>query len=184
MGLLDNWFCANKLSLNLSKTVLMQYWLGRKRIKVSIAGFEIPSVECILDNTLSWSQHVLALTSKLHANMHLLFMCKNLLPHGCLRSIYFSHFHSHISYGLLTWGSSISEHNLNNILKVQRNCIRLMVGKVGQESVDNEFNLLKILKITDMIKIKFSKFGLKIMKNAQPQPLQQMMDAQIPYSSK
>ena len=36
---------------------------------------------------------------------------------------------------------------------------------------------LKILKITDMIKIKLSKFGLKITKNAQPQPLQQMLDA-------
>ena len=90
MGLLDDWFRANKLLLNLSKTVLMQYWLGRKRIKVSIAGFEIPSVECtkflgvLLDNTLSWSQHVLALTSKLNANIHLLSMCKNLLPHSCL----------------------------------------------------------------------------------------------------
>ena len=52
----------------------------------------------------------------------------------------------------------------------------MIAGKVGQESVDNEFNLLKILKITDMIKIELSKFGLKITKNAQPQPLQQMMD--------
>ena len=53
----------------------------------------------------------------------------------------------------------------------------MIVGKVGQESVDNEFNLLKVLKITDMIRIELSKFGLEIMKNALPQPLQQMMDA-------
>ena len=59
MGLLMDWFHANKLSLNLNKTVLMQFWPGKKKIKVSMDGYEIPSAEStrflgvLLDNTLS-----------------------------------------------------------------------------------------------------------------------------------
>ena len=60
MGLLMDWFQANKLSLNLSKTVVMQFWPHRKKkINVVIGDYVIPSVEStrflgvILDNKLT-----------------------------------------------------------------------------------------------------------------------------------
>ena len=142
MGLLTDWFCMNKLSLNLNKTVLMQFWPGKEKTKVNMAGYEIPSVECtrflgvLLDNTLSWSQHVLSLTAKLNANMHLLSVSRNLLPKSCLRSIYFSHFHSHLSYGLLTWGSSLSKKNLTDLHKIQRSCVRIIASKSQQQTIE------------------------------------------------
>ena len=46
MGLLLDWFRANKLTLNLNKTVMMQYWPGKGRqAKLSIENNEIPMVE-------------------------------------------------------------------------------------------------------------------------------------------
>ena len=105
MGLLMDWFNANKLSLNLNKIVMMTYWPTKKKITVKIGGYEISSVESTrflgvtLDNTLSWMPHIAALISKLNANKHLLKMSKNVLPTECLRLIYYSHFHSHLHYG-------------------------------------------------------------------------------------
>ena len=187
IGLLMYWFCANKLSLNLNETVIMQFSPGKKKIKASMDGYEIPSVEStrflgvLLDNTLTWSQHALWLTAKLNVNMHFLSISKNLLPKSCLQSIYFSHFHSHLSYGLLVWCSSLSKKNLLDLYKIQWSCMRIIAGKSQRQSLEYDFKVQKIPSISDMIRIQVMKFGLEVTKQTQPQPVQNMMEA---YSGK
>ena len=64
MGLLLDWFHANKLTLNLNKTVMMQFWPGKGRhVRLNIENSEIPVVEHTnflgvhIDNKLEWNVH-------------------------------------------------------------------------------------------------------------------------------
>ena len=44
MSILDDWFRANQLLLNLSKTVSMLFWPNGKGLKINMAGFKILQV--------------------------------------------------------------------------------------------------------------------------------------------
>ena len=46
----------------------------------------------------------------------------------------------------------------------------------SEQSVEEGFKSLKILKISDMIRIELAKFGYDIAKSIQPQPVQKMME--------
>ena len=63
MELLDAWFKANQLSVNMTKTILMTFW-DEGNFSVKTHGIEIPIVSCTkffgvnLDNKLTWDIHV------------------------------------------------------------------------------------------------------------------------------
>ena len=44
MNLLSDWFKANQLSLNITKTNLMMFWQKGKHLKVEMDGIQIPQV--------------------------------------------------------------------------------------------------------------------------------------------
>ena len=44
LKLLDDWFRANELSLNLSKTVLMNFWQTKTKTKLELGKMVIPTV--------------------------------------------------------------------------------------------------------------------------------------------
>ena len=63
---LIDWFRVNKLSLNIGKTVLMQFWSGDKKqtMEFKLEGLIIPEVSHTkflvvhLDNELNWEYHI------------------------------------------------------------------------------------------------------------------------------
>ena len=72
---LTDWIIANKLSLNLSKTVSMSFPNNKKIIfNIIFNGISIPQVENIkfldlmIDNKLEWTQHFTLLFNKLLIN--------------------------------------------------------------------------------------------------------------------
>ena len=80
MELLNDWFKANQLSLNMSKTVAMLLWDEKKNVQITLDGKTIPLVETTkflgitLDCNLLWNPHINNLYNKLQANKHLLSM--------------------------------------------------------------------------------------------------------------
>ena len=76
MATLIDWFKANKLSLNLSKSVLLRFWRDEKepRENLNIHGLYIPEVDTTkflgvhLDKNLSWDDHPTQLVNKLNSN--------------------------------------------------------------------------------------------------------------------
>ena len=181
MGLLLDWFRANKLTLNLNKTLMMQYWPGKgRRVKLIIENDEIPMVEHTrflgvhIDNKLEWSVHTRLLVQKLKANQYLLSRSKNILPTNCLRNIYYSHIHSHLQYGLLVWGGSVCKKELTGLIKIQNQCLKLISPQIDSKDL---YKNLQILQLTDMIQLELIKFGYKIAKHEQPLPLQELMNA-------
>ena len=51
-------------------------------------------------------------------NIHPLKVSRNLFSEQALKMIYHSHIQSHISYGLILWGTMTNKDNLNRVQSV------------------------------------------------------------------
>jgi len=63
-------------------------------------------LEFIIDDTLSWKQHIYRSGSKMCAACCAIQNIKSLVSQDTLRIIYFAHIHSILSYGTIFWGNS------------------------------------------------------------------------------
>jgi len=61
-----------------------------------------------------------------------------------LRTIYFSYFHSILSYGIIFWGNSACS---SNIFKIQKRIIRIIMNARNRNSCHHLFKNLKILPL-------------------------------------
>jgi hypothetical protein len=78
-----------------------------------------------LDNSLSWEKHVEAIIPKLSAATFALRVVQPLLSLDSLKLIYYSYFHSILSYGIIFWGNT--PHS-NVMFKIQKKIVRIMTG--------------------------------------------------------
>ena len=114
---LQDWFTANKLTLNLKKTVTMKFWPEQmdNEIKIITTEDPLPSVESTrflgvtIDNKLTWTIHTDNLIKKLNANKILLSKAKYLMNPESKRLIYFTHIHSHLIYANTVWSTNITK---------------------------------------------------------------------------
>ena len=98
----------------------------------------------IIDNTLSWRDHVVELTSKLNKACYAIRTIKPYMSLNVLRMIYFSYVHSVISYGIIFWGSS---RYSNSIFKIQKRIIRTVTNTSRRESCHPLYKKLQILSL-------------------------------------
>ena len=125
LEILTDWFKANKLTVNLNKTVAMKFGKNRNKSQLKISGYPIPWVDKTkflglwLDNDPSWKVHIKNLCLRLKCNMYLLCDPKNLFDRFALKMIYHAHIQSHVNYGLLLWGNSVNKSLLNKVTVLQ-----------------------------------------------------------------
>ena len=107
------WLKVNKLSLNVQKTKLIIFHRKQKHIQnlnISINGIIIERVESfnflgiILQETLSWDNHVTLVKTKISKAIGILYRLKNIFPRETLKTLYTSLVASYLNYGLLLWG--------------------------------------------------------------------------------
>ena len=98
---------------------------------------------------------------------------KHVLNNECLRSIYFAHIHSHLSYGLLVWGSMMSTGQLKELGKIQKDCIDIILKGSCEEALANS----RILSLEQMIHVSLCQLGYKLSHKLLPAPLQNIFDA-------
>ena len=170
MLLLMDWFMVNKLTLNLNKTVAMNFWPGNKKgtNSINIMDVNIPFVQITrflgvyLDENMDWKYHSNQVYNKIQSNKQLLNISKNLMDLKTLIKIYYAHIHSHLNYGLIAWGSMLNETSLNDLECLQKACIQL-VNRTKKSSPTNIlFKRNEILKFSDMISLELQKFGFKL----------------------
>ena len=176
LQLLQSWFNANKLSLNIEKTVAMKFWDDNEDFKVSVNGWNIPLVRTTkflgvyIDNMLSWHSHINHVIEKLNNNRRLLQLGKKLLNTHCKCNIYFGHIHSHLVYGILMWGSMAGESQLNGLHKIQDHCIRI-VSSNNNDNIKDLYTSLNIQPIDQLIKGSLCKLCHSLNHKQLPSPL-------------
>ena len=104
-----DWFKANKLTLNLDKTVciLFSSKSGTQELTLDIGTYKLHSNETVkflgvwIDKKLTWNKHLSTLIVKLKQNLHLLKLSKKFLNKETKKLIYYAHIYSHLTYGIL-----------------------------------------------------------------------------------
>jgi hypothetical protein len=93
-----------------------------------------------LDNTLSWRTHIDTNIPKLSSASFAMRAVKPFLSQDSLRMVYYSYFHSIMTYRLIFGGNS---HCI--IFRLQKRIIGIIVGIRGRDSCREHFKKLKIL---------------------------------------
>jgi len=137
---ITNWFQHNRLTLNCNKTHFMHF-LTKKQNERKIQIIAPNSIKTninstkflgfIIDNTLSWKDHIAALTSKVNKACYAIRVIKLFMSVDILRTVYFSYVHLIISYGIMFWGNS---HHSNIIFKIPKRTIRIIPNSGSRDS--------------------------------------------------
>ena len=166
---LMDWFIANKLSLNLKKSVCMLFHEKNPRslFTIRIGDIVLLTVDCTkflgvwIDSKLSWKTHITKLCIKLKQNINLLKTGKNHLNIHAKKLVYYGHIHSHITYCLSAWGNNIANGTLKKLTGIQMKCVSLI-------SKHKSMKELAILTVNDLIELENMKFGYKLKNNLLP----------------
>ncbi len=164
---LYDWLCANRLSLNAGKTEFIVFRPSRyknsERVTLKLhhsklfESTKIKYLGLILDNKLDWKSHISELSKKLGHAVGLLYKVRHLCPTHILRSLYYSIFNSHMSYGLAVWGNAKRLH-ISKIKSLQKRALKAIFFANN----DNEIDIsrihfdLKILNIEHQLQVQLS----------------------------
>ena len=160
------WLKLNKLSLNVKKTKSVIFNRKQKQIAeitLSINGEDIEHVEhfnflgIILDENLSWKNHINMLSNKISKVIGVMYKLKNVLPEYILLILYNSLIFSHLNYGLFVW-----EIKAERLEILQKKAVRIVTKSNFIAHTDPLFRQLNVLKIKDMFKVKILKFYYKL----------------------
>ena len=136
---LYEWLCANRLSLNVGKTEFMIFRPPRKSLPDRIVltlnrtkifeSSRIKYLGLILDSKLTWKDHINELSKKLSRSIGMLYKTQEFCPTPVLKSLYYSIFNSHASYGIPVWGYADKLY-INKIIKAQKKAIRAITFQI------------------------------------------------------
>src|SRR5215469_11253589 len=110
MNIVANWFQNNLLSMNYEKTQFLQFLtkqLQKINVQIVVSDSIIPNVNSTkflgltIDATLSWKKHTFELSTKLNKACYVIRAIKSVMSLQALKTVYFSYFHSVMSYGII-----------------------------------------------------------------------------------
>ena len=132
---LNNWFKANKLSLNTKKSFFMIF--HRSRIKsnvinrVVIDNHQLTQVNSskylgvIIDHKLNWIEHISYVKSKMSKGIGIMFKARQFLTKKALLMLYHAYIYPYMTYCIEVWGCT-SQTQLNCLFLLQKKIIRIM----------------------------------------------------------
>jgi hypothetical protein len=150
---LNTWFNANLLTLNFNKSYDLEfrtknYYNVNTQIsyeqKYLTNATKIKFLGLIIDDTLSWKQHIEQVVNKMCSACYVLRTIKHILPHDTLRVIYFAHIHSIIRYGIIFWGNS---SYAKKVFILQKNIIRIITDTRPRDSCRKVFKNVEIIML-------------------------------------
>jgi hypothetical protein len=132
---LQQWFIANKLSINIAKTCCMVFpSKNQNKIKIVIHNLEVQKVtSCkylgvILDNELKWTEHIDSVCKKLFKLIGVFYKLRSKLPAVVLKSIYFAFVHPHILYGIEIYANTNPTY-LSKLVKLNNRILRILQNR-------------------------------------------------------
>ena len=177
---LMDWFKANKLTLNLDKTVCLLFnnRSNSQEITLSVDTYKLQSSEAVkflgvcVDKKLTLNKHLNTLMAKLKQNLNLLKLSNKFLNKETKKFIYYAHIYSHLTYGILIWGNMISQGLMNKIQKIINTCFKLITGLTP--TPDN-FKKERMLRLHDLIQLENKKLGYQLVKKLLPLNLHSLL---------
>lgn len=179
---IQDWLCANKLSLNVSKTKYIIFGARKndndnlylkiqnkklERISDKNPNKAIKFLGIYIDETLSWRQHISHVNKKISHSIFGINRIKNFLPHKSLKILYHTLVVPHISYNLVIWGRP-SNPAINKTVLLQKRALRAINKANYNAHTDPLFKNNKILKVKDLFVFEALRFLTKLENNKLP----------------
>jgi hypothetical protein len=160
LTLAADWFCANKLTLNLTKTNYILFRSHRKTCPsqlpiLSINGSHLSRVESTkflgvyVDQHLTWIDHIKCISSKIAKNTGIIARTAYLLPPSIRVKLYYSLVYPYLAYCNLIWASTYTTR-LHRLIILQKRVIRIVAGTTYLSHTSPlfcNFNILKFEQI-------------------------------------
>lgn len=180
LDLINEWFKANKLSLNVKKT---KYTLFCKKSKLDDLPLILPPLiinntnikrEChisflgvILDETLNWKKHIEITENKISKNIGILYKARPFLDLKCLKQLYYSFVNSYLNYCNIAWAST-NKSNLKKLYNKQKHACRIIFREDRYTSVKHRLKQIEALDIFQLNIYQILLFMFKIKNGTSP----------------
>ena len=189
LAIIQDWFNANKLTLNVNKSSFMIFSPNHKKtckLEITLNGVTLPRTNNMkflgtwIDEKLVWSHHLKNLRTKLLSKLGLLRKSKNLLSTHALKSLYYAQIHSNINYALVLWGPMAKYRDIKQIQSIQDKAMRCIETNSRVELVYHKHGILPLSK---MILLELYKLGYKLINELLPNPLMMTLKSDHKQSS-
>jgi hypothetical protein len=179
---LNEWFKANKLSLNANKSVYIifsKHKCKAENLNIKIGGIVIQEKQFTtflgikIDANLNWKYHITQIKGKLKSAIFMINRIKNLIPKENLHTLYHTMIQPHLDYGLILWGGA-NVTLMKELTLLQKKAIRI-INKTDYYAHTNPlFKSSKVLKLTDQYEYDIAKFMYKHSQDMLPTSLNRL----------
>ena len=173
---INEWLEINKLSLNANKSRFMIFHMPNKQITLPILQICNTNIEKVnefnflgltLDTRLDWKRHSNNTSNKISRTIGVLNKLKNVLPQHIKTIIYNTLILPHLNYCILCWG-----FKSNRVFALQKKAVRIITCSKYNAHTEPLFKTVKLLKFTDLLKLRELYFYYKFIHGLLPIPLQ------------
>ena len=157
--LLNDWFRANFLSLNISKTYTQHYTTRSVDFKLDVKLNDIRVVEnnhikylgVVLDKSLKFTKHIEHISAIVGRNIGIISRIRYCIDKRTAHLLYNSLVLPHLNYCCMIWGSNYYSQ-LERLIILQKRAVRLIEHVYPPHSSEPIFKQYNILKLDDIAK--------------------------------
>ena len=154
---IQKWCISNKLILNSQKTLLVPFKNPNKTSLLPTNFFSIDSnyistsekiqfLGITIDQNISFTNHIKTLCRKLNVVNLMMKHLRRFVDKKTIIDVYYTFFYPLVIYGLEFWGHT-GTFELNKILLIQKKALRIILCLKNNESVSDNFTVLRIMPI-------------------------------------
>jgi hypothetical protein len=111
-----------------------------------------------ITNNISWKTHIVKILPKLSSACFAMWAVKQFISPQMLKAIYYLHFHSIISYGVIFWGHTAPS---TRVFRLQKRIIRIVTRSRSKDSCRKLFTSLEILPLPSLYIFSLFRFVIK-----------------------
>lgn len=156
----SDWFKANKLSLNITKTNYILFRSPNKTIptitnEIIIDNTPVPRVDSAkflgvhIDQNLKWNTHINETSKKLAKNIGIIRRISYLIPSNILINLYFALVYPYLTYCNFIWSSTYPTH-LKRLQILQKKALRVITKSPINSHTEPIFLQHNFLSITQI----------------------------------
>ena len=159
LSLLDEWFRANRLTMNTDKTKYMvfKHNISNQDLSIKLHGNVIERTSSykylglILDSKLNFKGHITLVLNKIRKRIPLLIKIKNKLNFSTKLKVYYAFNYPHFLYGIEIY-SNTSNYNIKKLQNLQNRVVKYIFYN-KKSSIEDLFQTHKLLDIKNISKI-------------------------------
>ena len=185
LNTLSDWFCANKLALNLSKTNYMLYTNSRTKLqnmpdivignKVITRTSQVKFLGITIDDKLKWDKHIEETSKRISKSFYAINKAKLVLNRKHLITLYHSLVYPYLLYGITLWGNTYNVY-LTKLIILQKKLVRLITGANYTAHTEPIFKELKLLKLIDIYRMQIASYVIDFISHELPDSLMGMFE--------